>query len=287
MDSGKPDDSKGQFHDFLDDPLVQKVMRADKVDTSALLASLVRTAQKLKERYPESAAGSSVVPERARALEAQYRPGVGIMIINGAGLVFVGKRVDVIEEAWQMPQGGIDGNETPILAAMRELLEELGTANVEVVAESIRWLQYELPSSLQGRAWDGRWLGQRQKWFLMRFVGDDGEINVATEHPEFSAWRWIAPERLVELIVSFKRQLYLDVLEEFAGSLQRTTREEVDRRWHRAGGAIKGQVKVCPMEVAMANISLVLALAATVLVALSYLRAASWSPVPVKHGTRR
>ena len=229
MDSGKPDNSKGQFHDFLDDPLVQKVMRADKVDTSALLASLVRTAQKLKERYPKSAAGSSVVPERARALEAQYRPGVGIMIINGAGLVFVGKRVDVIEEAWQMPQGGIDGNETPILAAMRELLEELGTANVEVVAESIRWLQYELPSSLQGRAWDGRWLGQRQKWFLMRFVGDDGEINVATEHPEFSAWRWIAPERLVELIVSFKRQLYLDVLEEFAASLQRTTREEVDR----------------------------------------------------------
>ncbi len=229
MHNGQPDDSRSQFHDFLDDPLVQKVMRADKVDTSALLASFVRTAQKLKERYPESAAGSSVVPERVRALDAQYRPGVGIMLVNGAGWVFVGKRVDVVEEAWQMPQGGINGNETPILAAMRELLEELGTANVEVVAESSRWLQYELPSSLHGRAWDGRWLGQRQKWFLMRFVGDDSEINVATEHPEFSAWRWIPPERLVELIVAFKRQLYLDVLEEFAGSLQRTTQEDADR----------------------------------------------------------
>jgi putative (di)nucleoside polyphosphate hydrolase len=224
MNNGEPDDSKSQFHDFLDDPLVQRVMQADKVDTSALRASLVRTAQKLKERYPESAAGSSV--ERAQALGAQYRPGVGIMLINGAGWVFVGKRVDRVEEAWQMPQGGIDGNETPILAAMRELLEELGTANVEVVAESSRWLQYELPSSLQGRAWDGRWLGQRQRWFLMRFVGNDSEINVATEHPEFSAWRWIAPERLVELIVSFKRQIYLDVLEEFAGSLQRGAQED-------------------------------------------------------------
>ena len=220
---------KRQFHDFLEDPLVQKVMQADKVDGGALLASLVRTAQKLKERFPESVPDSSGATERVRVLQGQYRPGVGIMLINGAGWVFVGKRVDRVEEAWQMPQGGIDGNETPILAAMRELLEELGTANVEVVAECSRWLQYELPSSLQGRAWDGRWLGQRQRWFLMRLVGDDSEINVATEDPEFSAWRWIAPERLVELIVSFKRQIYLDVLEEFAGSLQRGAQEDNDR----------------------------------------------------------
>jgi putative (di)nucleoside polyphosphate hydrolase len=230
MGGGQPDDSRS-IHDLLNDPLVQKVMHSDKVDTSALLASLVRTARKLKEQYPESAAGSSVVPERVPPpLDTQYRPGVGVMLIDSIGRVFVGKRIDVIEEAWQMPQGGIDGNETPIIAAMRELLEELGTANVEVVAESGRWLQYELPSSLHGRAWDGRWRGQRQKWFLMQFVGDDREINVATEHPEFSAWRWIAPERLVELIVSFKRQLYLDVLEEFAGSLQLAPQENVDRR---------------------------------------------------------
>jgi 8-oxo-dGTP pyrophosphatase MutT (NUDIX family) len=229
MRDGQPDDSSS-IHDLLNDPIVQKVMHADKVDTSALLASLVRTARKLKEQYPESAARSSVVPECSPALDTQYRPGVGIMLTNGVGQVFVGNRIDVIEEAWQMPQGGIDGNETPIIAAMRELLEELGMANVEVVSESSRWLQYELPSSLQGRAWDGRWRGQCQKWFLMRFVGDDGEINVATEHPEFSAWRWIAPELLVDLIVSFKRQLYLDVLEEFAGSLQRAAQEDADRR---------------------------------------------------------
>ena len=226
----------------------RKSCKPTRLTRALCLRSLVRTAQKLKERYPESAAGSSVVPERARALEAQYRPGVGIMLINGAGLVFVGKRVDRVEEAWQMPQGGIDGNETPILAAMRELLEELGTANVEVVAKFSRWLQYELPSSLQGRAWDGRWLGQRQKWFLMRFVGDDSEINVATEHPEFSAWRWIAPERLVELIVSFKRQIYLDVLEEFAGSLQRGAQEDDGPAAvaGRIGGAIKVRSRCVP-----------------------------------------
>jgi putative (di)nucleoside polyphosphate hydrolase len=229
MGGGQPDDSRS-IHDLLNDPLVQKVMHSDKVDTSALLASLVRTARKLKGQHHESASGSLVVPERVPPLDTQYRPGVGIMLTNGVGQVFVGKRIDVIDEAWQMPQGGIDGVETPIIAAMRELLEELGTANVEVVAESSRWLQYELPSSLQGRAWAGRWRGQRQKWFLMRFVGDDHEINVATENPEFSAWRWIAPERLVELIVSFKRHLYLDVLEEFAGSLQRAAQEDVDRR---------------------------------------------------------
>ena len=141
------------------------------------------------------------------------------MLIDGVGRVFVGKRIDVTEEAWQMPQGGIDGYETPIVAAMRELSEELGTTNVEVVASPSRWLEYELPNPLRGRAWDGRWDGQRQRWFLMRFLGDDAEINVATEHPEFSAWRWVAPEQLIELIVSFKRRLYLDVLEEFAVSL--------------------------------------------------------------------
>ena len=146
------------------------------------------------------------------------------MLIDSVGRVFVGKRIDVTEEAWQMPQGGIDGGETPIAAAMRKLSEELGTTNVEVVAEFSRWLQYELPDALRGRAWDGRWDGQRQKWFLMRFLGDDAEINIATEHPEFSAWRWVPPEQLVDLIVSFKRHLYLDVLEEFAGSLSRMAR---------------------------------------------------------------
>jgi NUDIX domain len=117
-------------------------------------------------------------PEPTR-LERQVTQSLGQML---ADLPFVGKRVDMIEEARQMPQGGIDGDETPIIAAMSELPEELGTANVEIVAESSKWLQYELPSSLQGRAWGGQWRGQRQKWFLMRFLGDDREINIATEH---------------------------------------------------------------------------------------------------------
>jgi putative (di)nucleoside polyphosphate hydrolase len=208
-----------EINDLLNDPIAQKVMLADKVDTNALLAILARAASKLKERYPESIASSRVAQEHVPALDQQYRPAVGIMLINREGRVFLGKRNDVTEEAWQMPQGGIDEGETPIAAARRELLEELGTANAEIVAESSRWLQYELPSSLQGHAWGGRWRGQCQKWFLARFVGDDGEINIATEHPEFSAWKWVAPERLDELIVSFKRRLYLDVLEEFADSL--------------------------------------------------------------------
>ena len=229
MRSGQPDDSSSHIDDLLNDPIVQKVMDADKVDTSALLAILVRTARRLKEKSSESTAGASVIAERVPPLDAQFRPGVGVMLINGIGQVFVGKRIDMIEEAWQMPQGGIDGNETPIIAAMRELPEELGTANVEVVAESSRWLQYELPSSLQGRAWGGQWRGQRQKWFLMRFLGDDREINIATQHPEFSDWRWVPPERLVDLIVSFKRRLYLDIVEEFADFLSRAPQKGGDR----------------------------------------------------------
>jgi len=214
-----PHDARSHIHDLLNDPIAQKVMDADKVDADALLAILVRAASKLKQRYPDSVTSSCVAPEGAPSRATQFRPGVGIMLIDGAGRVFVGKRIDVTEEAWQMPQGGIDGDETPIIAAMRELFEELGTTNVEVVAESSLWLQYELPNPLRGRAWDGRWDGQRQRWFLMRFLGDDAEINIATEHPEFSAWRWVPPELLADLIVPFKRRLYLDILEEFAGSL--------------------------------------------------------------------
>ena len=214
-----PHDARRHIHDLLNDPIAQKVMNADKVDANALLAVLVRAASKLKQRYPELVRSSCVGPECASSQATHFRPGVGIMLVDSAGRVFVGKRIDVTEEAWQMPQGGIDGDEAPIAAAMRELSEELSTTNVEVVAESSRWHEYELPNPLRGRAWDGRWDGQRQRWFLMRFLGDDAEINIATEHPEFSAWRWVAPEQIIELIVLFKRRLYLDVLEEFAVSL--------------------------------------------------------------------
>jgi putative (di)nucleoside polyphosphate hydrolase len=144
-----------------------------------------------------------------------YRPGVGIMLLNRSGLVFVGQRRDYPGEAWQMPQGGIDADETPREAALRELKEEIGTDHAEILAESRRWFEYDLPPELQQQVWRGRFRGQRQKWFVMRFQGQDREIDIATHHPEFSAWKWIAPADLPRLIVPFKRQLYREVLEEF------------------------------------------------------------------------
>ena len=146
----------------------------------------------------------------------RYRRGVGIMLLNRDGKVFVGRRIDQEEEAWQMPQGGIDRGETPRDAAFRELREETGTDKAEIVAEAKDWLTYDLPGALRGRLWRGRYVGQKQKWFAMRFQGRDGDIDLATHHPEFSAWRWVGHDQLVTLIVPFKRALYGDVLAEFA-----------------------------------------------------------------------
>jgi putative (di)nucleoside polyphosphate hydrolase len=145
-----------------------------------------------------------------------YRPAVGIMLLNRRGEVFVARRIDMPKaSAWQMPQGGIDAGETPRQAAFRELKEEIGTGKAEIVAESRGWLQYDLPVELAGRVWGGRYRGQQQKWFVMRFTGSDSDVNLTTEHPEFDAWQWVAPLRLPELIVPFKRQLYIDILAEF------------------------------------------------------------------------
>jgi putative (di)nucleoside polyphosphate hydrolase len=146
-----------------------------------------------------------------------YRLGVGIMLLNDSGKVFVGRRIDMPAglAAWQMPQGGIDPGETPRQAALRELKEEVGTDKAEILAESALWHQYDLPPEIAGRMWRGRYRGQRQKWFAMRFTGSDADIDPATEHPEFDAWEWVSPDRLPELIVPFKRQIYLDVLAEF------------------------------------------------------------------------
>ena len=149
---------------------------------------------------------------------ALYRPAVGIMLLNRDGNVFVGRRIDMPAglAAWQMPQGGIDPGETPQQAAFRELHEEVGTANAEILGESRGWLHYDVPAEIAGGMWGGRYRGQRQKWFAMRFTGEDAEIDpAATEHPEFDAWEWVAPERLPDLIVPFKRHLYLAVLAEF------------------------------------------------------------------------
>lgn len=143
-----------------------------------------------------------------------YRPCVGIMLINDQGRVFVGRRKDT-PDAWQMPQGGIDEGESPREAALRELEEEIGTAKAEILAESAGWHRYDLPGHLLGKVWGGRFRGQEQKWLLCRFTGGDGDIDLATAHPEFDAWQWVHPDDLIRLIVPFKRQIYQAVVEEF------------------------------------------------------------------------
>jgi putative (di)nucleoside polyphosphate hydrolase len=145
-----------------------------------------------------------------------YRLGVGLVLFNREGLVWVGRRLDQKGEAWQMPQGGVDEGETPEQAALRELEEEIGTGKAEIVGETRGWLTYELPPELVGVAWKGRYRGQKQKWFALRFTGTDADIRIDTEHPEFAEWRWVAFDRLVELIVPFKRELYVRVCAEFA-----------------------------------------------------------------------
>jgi putative (di)nucleoside polyphosphate hydrolase len=146
----------------------------------------------------------------------RYRECVGIMLIDRRGQVLVARRADMpATPAWQMPQGGIDWGETPREAAMRELEEEIGTAKAEVVAESRDWLTYDFPFDLAGQKWGGRFRGQRQKWFLMRFTGCDADIDLGCKHAEFDAFRWVDPEELPELIVAFKRQVYIAVLDEF------------------------------------------------------------------------
>jgi putative (di)nucleoside polyphosphate hydrolase len=156
--------------------------------------------------------------EAARA--QGYRPGVGVMLLDAQKRVFVGRRIDMEGDNWQMPQGGIDKGETPREAALRELKEEAGTDRAEFLAEAARWLRYDVPKEVAGRLWRGRYRGQMQKWFAMRFTGRDGDIDLATHHPEFNAWKWVAPAELPRLIVPFKRQLYRDILAEFAPLLE-------------------------------------------------------------------
>lgn len=144
-----------------------------------------------------------------------YRDAVGIMLLNADGLVFVAKRIDMISEAWQMPQGGMDDGETPEQTAWREMQEELGTDKGKIIAQSKHWYTYDLPTELVPKIWGGKFRGQRQKWFLMRFLGQDSDINIQTKEPEFSQWKWVEAEQLCSLIVPFKRELYARVIEEF------------------------------------------------------------------------
>ncbi|MGF1609579.1 MAG: RNA pyrophosphohydrolase [Kiloniellales bacterium] len=155
------------------------------------------------------------VPGPDEIARLPYRRGVGIMLLNRQGQVFAGRRSDTRAQAWQMPQGGIDEGEAPKEAAFRGLEEEVGTRRAEILAESARWYSYDLPPSLVPRVWGGRYRGQTQKWFAMRFVGDDSEIDIATADAEFTAWRWVALPELPGLIVPFKRPLYRDLIAEF------------------------------------------------------------------------
>lgn len=144
-----------------------------------------------------------------------YREGVGIALFNRDGQVFVGRRNDTAEAAWQMPQGGIDDGETPAEAAMRELGEEVGTTKAEIIGQSRGWLEYDLPADLADKVWRGRYRGQRQMWFALRFLGRDADIDLEAHDAEFADWRWVPLGLTPSLIVPFKRPLYEMVVAEF------------------------------------------------------------------------
>ena len=147
-----------------------------------------------------------------------YRLGGGIMLLNGEGKVFVAARIDNPDDAWQMPQGGIDEGEEPWAGALRELEEETGIPPhlVERIAEHPERLRYDLPGEWREKLWRGQWKGQMQHWYLARFLGQDSDVNLDTEHPEFRAWKWVDPASLPDLIVPFKRELYSRLIEDFA-----------------------------------------------------------------------
>ena len=142
------------------------------------------------------------------------RLGVGIIVLNQKNLVFVGKRNDNPSDKWQMPQGGVNKNEELIQAARRELFEETSIRNINIIKEIKEWQYYNLPKNLIGIIWKGRFRGQKQKWFIVRFEGSDNEINLNTKFPEFIDWKWISPEKLPDVIVDFKRDLYINLLKE-------------------------------------------------------------------------
>jgi putative (di)nucleoside polyphosphate hydrolase len=151
----------------------------------------------------------------ASRFDLPYRPGVGMMIINKDNKVFIGQRIDAKNKFWQMPQGGIDLGETPRQAVMREMNEEIGTNKGKIIAESKYWYSYNLPKFLIPKLWEGKFCGQKQKWFLIRFTGEDQDINLNLNKPEFIAWKWVEIKELIQIIIPFKVKLYQTVINEF------------------------------------------------------------------------
>ncbi|MCP9308090.1 RNA pyrophosphohydrolase [Zymomonas mobilis] len=151
----------------------------------------------------------------------EYRSGVGIMLLNKDNLVFAACRNDMKEEAWQMPQGGLEAKETPEVGALRELEEETGIPPrmVAIISHTKEWLTYDFPADLQASFFKNKYRGQRQLWFLARYLGRDEDININTDKPEFRAWKWVEPKQLPDLIVAFKKPLYEKILSEFSASL--------------------------------------------------------------------
>ena len=147
------------------------------------------------------------------------RPGVGIILLNNENKVFVGKRVDNPLNFWQMPQGGIDKNEKVLEAAIRELKEETGITTVKLIKELNYWLEYDLPKNLIDKIWKGKYRGQRQKWFVMQFIGSKKDININTEHPEFLEWKWIHYSELPKVVVNFKVKVYEKLVDELKNLL--------------------------------------------------------------------
>ena len=181
-----------------------------------LLSKVVDEVSAVELDLPTVRTGTTAMSESKKTSDLPYRPCVGILLLNHEQKVFVGCRIDQRAEAWQMPQGGIDAGEDPEDAAFRELEEEIGTRQAEIIAVSPGWITYDLPEELVGKVWKGRYRGQKQKWFAMRFLGTDADINLEAHHPEFSEWKWVSMNALPDLIVPFKRQSYVEVVDCFA-----------------------------------------------------------------------